>query len=457
MTKDMAIIGGGSVNWCPTLLRDIHHIDLLDGGEIRLLDPDTEALHLVASLQEPYNRISGKQFRLVPVQSLDEAVSGVDLTLCTFSPGSLDAYYHDLEIPIAYGVRQPVSMTVGPSGISAALRTCPVAHEVAQAVAKRAPGSWILNVTNPMTCVTRALNLGAGNGKVLGLCHELHGQIDFVGDVLGVPRGEEDAHDYLFGKFDIQVAGLNHFIWITRLHVDGRDRYDDLREFADSHEAWYPGGDAGKAQSTSTWVNNKEAKLAMCRAFRHMPMAGDRHLIEFFPSFCSAANRYGQDYGVRKTTMRERFELKARQARRVRDWAEGREEIPWRRSAEQAPHVIETILRGARSKYVVNLPNRGQIENLPQDVVVETIAEVSPEGVHTLPAGPLPSPLHAIIRNHVEAQELTVQAALEGSRQKLLGAMSVDPLCGLVEFRNLPKLADELLEANRDHLPRFFR
>ncbi|GMV37145.1 MAG: alpha-glucosidase/alpha-galactosidase [Fimbriimonadales bacterium] len=457
MKKTFAIVGGGSVNWCPTLIRDIYHIACLEGGEFRLLDPDEPAVKLIASLEPLYNRISGKEFRFVPVQTLDEAVAGADFTLCTFSPGSLSAYYYDLEVPIAYGVRQPVSMTVGPCAISAAMRTCPVANEVAQAVEKHAPGSWILNVTNPMSCVTRALNLGVETVKVIGLCHELEGEILFVGDVLGVPKPKEmRTLDYIRQAFDLQVGGLNHFIWITRLFVHGRDRYDDLRAFADTHEAWYPGGDPSKAETKSSWGNNKEAKLEMCRAFRHMPMAGDRHLIEFFPGFCNAHNRFGQDYGVRKTTMRERFELKAKATERVRRWVAGEEQVPWMRSSEQTADIIETVLTGGRARFNMNLPNRGQIDNVPAEAVVESISEVSAEGLHPLHVGPLPEPVGAIVRNHVAAQELTVQAALEGSRKKMLDAMYVDPLCGQVEFRNLPKLADELLEANREFLPRVF-
>jgi alpha-galactosidase/6-phospho-beta-glucosidase family protein len=457
MKTVIGIVGGGSVNWCPGLIRDVYHIDALEGGEIRLLDPDDAALRLIASLEGPYNRLSGKEFKFIPVHSLDECVSGADFTLCTFSPGSLDAFYWDLEVPIPYGVRQPVSMTAGPCGISAALRTCSVAHEVGQAVSKHAPGSWIINVVNPLTCVTRAINLGAPNCKVVGLCHELEGQIGFVGDILGVPWPEgKRGQDYLMRDFDLQVAGLNHFIWLTRIFTGGKDRYPELRAFAESHEAWFKGGDPAAGNFASSWSNNKEAKLALCKAFGSLPMAGDRHLVEFMPSMCSQANRYAMDYGIRKTTMRERYELKKKATERVQRWVSGEEDIPWRRSSEQATDIIETVLTKGKERFVMNVPNRGQIAELPSEVVVESISTLTADGFGYEAAGPLPQPIAGICRSHVEVQELAVQAALEGNRRKLLDALYLDHHTHMVEFREIPRLADELLEANRDLLPRFF-
>jgi alpha-galactosidase/6-phospho-beta-glucosidase family protein len=135
----LTVIGGGSVTWMPSLMQDIYLIDELDGGEIRLVDPDIESVHLIKEMLLTFNRLRNKSYDVSVVNDRQEALDGADFVLCTMSPGSLPAFYHDLEIPIKYGIRQPVSMTVGPSGISASLRTVPVAYELVEDMEKMCP------------------------------------------------------------------------------------------------------------------------------------------------------------------------------------------------------------------------------------------------------------------------------------------------------------------------------
>ena len=119
------------------------------------------AAEAVASMLARFNAERGKDYRVSVCDDRAEALGGADFVMTTFSPGSMDAFEYDLEIPIRYGIRQPVSMTVGPAGISAALRTVPVAAEIVEDMERHCPGAWLLNVTNPMSAVTRAMNLAA--------------------------------------------------------------------------------------------------------------------------------------------------------------------------------------------------------------------------------------------------------------------------------------------------------
>ena len=173
-TMVLAVIGGGSSQWMISLMKDVYLLDAVDGGEIRLVDPDRGGAEAVASMLARFNAERGKDYRISVCDDRAEALGGADFVMTTFSPGSMDAFEYDLEIPIRYGIRQPVSMTVGPAGISAALRTVPVAAEVVQDMERHCPGAWLLNVTNPMSAVTRAMNLAADSVHVVGLCHEFH-------------------------------------------------------------------------------------------------------------------------------------------------------------------------------------------------------------------------------------------------------------------------------------------
>ena len=158
MKVNVAIIGAGSVNWMRNIMRDFFQIEDFEGGTLRLVDPKTEYVAAVREMLLNFCRLKKKDFRVDIFEDRREALAGVDFVVCTFSPGSMDAFWYDLELPNIYGINLPVSMTVGIPGISAAIRTVPVAEEIVQDMEAVCPGAWLLSVTNPMTAVTTAYN-----------------------------------------------------------------------------------------------------------------------------------------------------------------------------------------------------------------------------------------------------------------------------------------------------------
>ena len=116
----LCVIGGGSVNWMRGLMKDVYTLNGVEGGEIRLVDPNTEHVTSVKNMLLKFNELTDKNFEVSVVEDRKAALAGCDFVLTTFSPGAMDAFFNDLEIPVKYGVRLPVSMTCGVSGISAA-------------------------------------------------------------------------------------------------------------------------------------------------------------------------------------------------------------------------------------------------------------------------------------------------------------------------------------------------
>ncbi|MFE5318848.1 hypothetical protein ACFQ88_09070 [Paenibacillus sp. NPDC056579] len=457
----LTVIGGGSVNWMPGLMRDVYLLDEIQGGEIRLVDPNREHVEAVAAMLHTFNRLRGKEYRIRIVEQRKEALQGADFVLTTFSPGAMDAFWNDLELPIQYGIRQPVSMTVGPCGISASLRTVPVAYELVQEMEEMCPGAWLLNVTNPMSAVTRAMSMAARTVKVVGMCHELHAAPKYFGPMLGLHKPEDmSVTDYLYRwlpeqGFSYTVAGVNHFIWLTKAELRGEDVLPQIREYA--NDRWELEDDPAKGRVNDSFHNKSAAKLALCRHFGYLPLAGDRHLIEFYPSLCNVRNGYGMKYGVLKTTVDARRFSKVQQLDNIRALASGAKEVSWQRSGEEMCEIMKAVITGGETTAIVNVPNEGQLTNMPGDVVVETLATVDRNGVHPWASGALPGPIGSLCRLHADVHELTVKAALEGSRETLLEALSLDPLSGLADFSELGELADALLRANRSWLPRFFQ
>lgn len=461
MQKTITIIGGGSVNWMRSLMRDIYLLDEVDGGEIRLVDPNRQHTEAVAAMLNTFNRLRGKTYTVSIIENRREALTGADFVLTTFSPGSMDAFWNDLELPIKYGIRLPVSMTVGVSGISAALRTVPVAYEIVEDMETVCPGAWLLNVTNPMSTVTRAMNLAAKKTKVIGLCHEFHALPNYLGPMLGLYRPEQvGLLEYLYEwlpaqGFEYTVAGINHFIWLTQATLNQEDVLPRIREYCHSH--WQidpPGAQPGK-KAVDPFSNYGQAKLALCRQFGYLPLAGDRHLVEFYPSLCNPRNGYAMKYGVNKTTVDYRRLMKVNEYKHIQDVAAEKQPASWEKSGEEMIEIMRAVITGGSTTAIVNMPNQGQIANMPHGPVVETLATVSARGVEPKMSGELPGAVGSLCRLHADVHELTVQAALQGNRKLLIEALSLDPSSGGADFSEIPELADELLRANLQWLPRF--
>ncbi len=178
----------------------------------------------------------------------------------------------------------------------------------------------------------------------------------------------------------------------------------------------------------SATQNFDAVKLALCRTFGYLPVAGDRHLVEFWPSLCNPNNGYGMKYDVIKTTVDSRRRGVDESMAAVRRVSEGKEEIDWTRSGEEMTAIMEAILTQSETRCILNLPNQGQITNLPEDVVVETLGTVSADAITPEPSGELPGSVGSLCRLHADVHEMTVEAALSGDRDLTLQAISLDPL-----------------------------
>jgi len=435
----ICFVGGGSYQWTPKLLTDIALTKSLS-GTIVLHDIAEAPMLEMQKLGRKIMEAAGADFTVETSGNLAEAMRDAEFVIVTITTGGLEAMRKDLDIPLRYGIYQSVGDTVGPGGWSRALRNVPVLVGIAKTMEQVCPNAWMLNLTNPLTALTRAV-CKTTSIKAMGLCHELQG---VRGGMIRMFGNQVDDYEY-------KVAGVNHLIWFLDLKINGRDGFEMVREYAASGKAVPLRSRSGghRAPFQDRW----KVKQALLDTYGYLPAAGDRHVAEFFPYFLREETGAGEDYGVLLTRIEHRYEmLKASQVQ-VKAMVEGKEAVPLDHSPEESADIVAAMMNGRPFRAIVNVPNTGQIDNLPREAVVETLAEVGATGVNPIGVGALPLTVLGTLHPHAVNQELLVDAALTGDRRLALQALLGDPLVN--DLKTAPKLMDELLAAHAELLPQF--
>ena len=446
----VAYIGGGSRGWAWGLMKDL----ALDGeicGTIRLYDIDREAAEknrivggVISSQPEAVSRwayeVSG---------SLREALSGADFVVISILPGTFDEMESDVHLPERVGIYQPVGDTVGAGGFMRAMRTVPMFAEIGEAIRDYAPDAWVVNYTNPMALCVRTLYSVFPAVKAFGCCHEVFGTQELLCSML---ETEEGVPGVVRQDLDTTVTGINHFTWLTAASWQGTDLFPAYARFAEKY------AETGYGAGSTNWMNSHFAcghrvKFDLFRRYGAIAAAGDRHLAEF------TAPRYTRDpETVRKwmfslTPVSWRKQDLAERLRKSEALASGKEKPDMKPSGEEGHLLMKALLGLGDMVSNVNLPNRGQIPNLPLGAVVETNARFARDRIDPLSPGPLPDSLLPLISRHAENQGNTLDAALRCDRELGFATFMNDPQLAGVSPEEGRKLFDDMLRNQRAFLP----
>jgi alpha-galactosidase len=427
----IVIVGGGSRQWGPKLTTDILTTPSLRDSTIVLHDVDEPSLELIGGYCERINREVGASATIETTTDRRAALDGADFVAVTITTGGFTSMAHDLEVPERHGVRQSVGDTCGPGGINRSLRNIPVLLDIARDMEEQCPDAWLLNLTNPMTCLTRAVNKETSI-KAVGLCHEVVIMSWLVAIALGVPADD----------IGLTISGVNHLPWITELTVGGDDGFELLRA-------------AGADPKMEKFTQENRLKLELLDRFGALAGAGDRHVAEFFPWVLTEESRWGKDWGIHLTSITDRENMEAYYRDEIQEIIDGDKPVPAWQSGEMVAPIIDSLTTGTRRELPLNLPNAGQAPYLPEDVVVETMCVVDGEGIRGRDAVVPPAPCAEWTRRHVAVQELTVEAAVTGDADLVRTAMALDPLAGRIDARSIDTMTTELLAATAKWLPQF--
>jgi len=448
----IAYIGGGSRYWARMVMTDLALCPHLK-GEIALYDINYQAaLQNVERAQEIYGHPDAKTvFRVTAYETAEDALKGADFVFLSILPGPMQMFANDLDIPAKFGILQSVGDTTGPGGISRALRTVPIYVDYAHQIMGLCPNAWVINYTNPMTLCTAALYAAEPEIKAFGCCHEVFGTQEMLASLveqsLRVPRPERQA-------IKIDVAGVNHFTFATRASWEGWDLFPIVAEHIRQPGFWDDQtAIAEELKAQGKWFTSADRiKYDFFRRFGALGAAGDRHLAEFVPWYlCSEADLHR--YGVILTPSSYRlgtWQPPQNAPGRAGQGGEGPRHLV--HSGEEGVAQLLALLGGAPLDTNVNLPNRGQLPDLPLGVVVETNAQFRKDSLAPVVPRPVPSGIFPLLHRVIAVQQLTLQAALQKDEVLAFQALLNDPLCTIPVDRAWAML-NELLEANRAMLP----
>lgn len=423
----IAYIGGGSRGWAWGLMSDLAACPDMS-GRVDLYDIDAQA-----ALD---NQLIGNRFNDLPdarghwdytaSPTLAQALKDADFVFISIMPGTFDEMESDVHAPEQYGIYQPVGDSSGPGGIVRALRTLPMMEEIALGVKEHCPQAWVINYTNPMTLCVAQLYKSFPHIKAFGCCHEVFGTQNFLKQILqdtcgftGVSRSD----------IKVNVTGVNHFTWLTTAHYGNIDLYPIYRDYCKEHACHGTNKQVDTNWANAPFVSHEMVKMDLFQRTGVIAAAGDRHLAEFCPGnwYLSSPERV-REMGFALTSVAWRKDnLKDRLARAQR-LITGEEPVVIRGTGEEGVEQMRALCGLKDFVTNVNLPNRGQVANLPLGAVVETNAHFSCDRVAPVLSGEIPPTVHPLVSPISAIQTLVLEAVARRDLKMAFAAFCADPL-----------------------------
>ncbi len=460
MTK-IVVIGAGSASFGENTLAALMRSKKLRGSRLALVDRNAQSLDIVHRLANRLNSEWDSGFIVSVHANHKEALDGANFVVSAIEVGPREELWKsDYEITLKRGVHQPYAENGGPGGFIHAARNIPPLMEILRDMEQACPDAWFVNFTNPMVRICDAVNRHS-KIKAVGLCHQIYAGYGMVGVALAkdlgiqLPEGLEGMHADIMQHplqqmvahqtvplVDIRAAGTNHFTWIVSIHDKrtGEDLYPLLRKrFFELDETFEP------------------LTRRIFREFDMFPVPGDTHLCEYLPWMSDPIAKPWEKFNIRLYDWEMMAGLRDFSLDRLNEMANGNMTVEGLLEAdsEGALEMIENIsCAGGHYHLAANLPNVGQISNLPPGATVETPVIVNGAGIHPVHIGALPEPVAELCRRELLTAQLGVDAAVEGSYAKALQCLLLDPVIRDLDSARL--ILDDYLKIYREHLPQFW-
>ena len=430
----ITFMGAGSTVFAKNVLGDTLLTPALCECEIALYDIDSDRLEesfiVIDALNKKYNASKAKITKHLGVEQRKDALRGANFVVDAIQVGLYDPCTKiDFEIPKKYGLRQTIGDTLGIGGIFRGLRTIHVLKGFAKDMEEVCPDALFLNYTNPMAILSGFMQRYTGV-KTVGLCHSVQVCSRGLLNSLGMKDVEIGSE---------LIAGINHMGWLLDIRdKDGRDLYPEIKRLAK--------------------IKNETEKHGDMVRFDYIDKLG---------YYCTESSEHNSEYNCfyikpNYPELIEKFnipldEYPRRCENQIARWAKQKEELMnggdiehWR-TEEYASHIMEAIVTNKPFKIGGNVLNNGLIDNLPADACVEVPCLVDGHGVHPCHVGRLPVQCAVMNMTNINAQLLTIEAAVTCKKEHIYQAAMLDPHTGAqLSIDDIVKMCDELYEAHEN-------
>ena len=453
----IAYIGGGSKMWARVFMSDLAVAEGLS-GEIALYDIDIPAAQRNAAIGGYINAdpATNSKFYYKVYSEIDGALEGADFVVISILPGTFKEMRSDVHAPEKYGIWQSVGDTAGPGGVLRAMRTVPIYEGFARKIKEICPDAWVINYTNPMRICVKTLDYVFTQIKAFGCCHEVFHAQELLCCALKELKGLNVGRNEIY----TDACGVNHFTWITEARYKDYDLLALLPEF---EEKFYEEGyceQIGHGRFdflTDPFCYGNKLKLDLFNKYGALAAAGDRHLAEFMPS-----GWYLKDPETVKswlfnlTTVDYREKQQAERVSETIKMAEGRKKFPVVKSQEEAVELMKAIMGFETVVSNVNMPNVGQMPQMPLGSIVETNCVFSNGQVRPVTAKPLP----AAVCNMVHRACMNIDVCYEGIKERDLNKIYLSfanqALCDGLSMDESRALFKEMCLNTREYLDEYF-
>jgi len=437
----IAFIGAGSLGFTRMLLRDILSVEEFRGIDVAFTDINERNLDMVTQLCQRDIDANGLDIKIQATFDRREALRDAKYVFNVVRIGGIEAYRHDIEIPLKYGVDQAIGDTLCPGGIMYGQRGIPAILDFCRDIREvAAPDCLMLNYANPNAMMTWAANK-YGGVRTIGLCHGVQHGHEQIAEVLGVDRDE----------LDIICAGINHQTWYIQVKYRGEDMTGKLQEAFEKHPVY---------------SKIEKVRIDMLRRFGYYSTESNGHLSEYLPWYRKRPEEIMDWIDLDSSWINGETGGYLRVSIEGRNWFEA--DFPnWikqpplkfdkaERSNEHGSYILEGLETGRIYRGHFNVVNEGCITNLPDDAIVEVPGYVDANGINIPKVGDLPLGCAAVCNASISVQRLAVEAAVRGDDLLLRQAMMMDPLTGAVcNPPEIWQMVDELLVAQAKWLPQY--
>ena len=419
----ITMIGAGGLSFGPTMVNDVIHTPELAGGRLMLHDVNEERLLRAYRFAAKLNAAVGAPVVLDYSTDPGVALDGADFCISSAEFGRFPYWRQDYEIPRRWGSTQVNGENGGPGAVFHSLRSITNTLSICADIEKHCPDAFLINLSNPMSRVTLAINRGTRVRNV-GMCHEMPIGISRIGRLLRVRPRDIDA----------KASGINHFTFFTEMRH--RSTGEDLlprvkalfsKRFFDYSPATTRLAKAFEGRPLLGMLADQlysPLVAHMVRTYDVVPCSVDSHIGEYLPF----AHEIGDFHPAHVEQFADIDRLVERMATRIGD---GR--LPWPthrigHSLEEVIPIVAAMWTGTPTRLnAVNVPNQGYLSNVAEGAIVEVGATVDTSGIHPEAMPPVVEPIAGYIATQVALQELIVESALTGDPDLALRALIDDP------------------------------